>query len=107
MGAKDSGLPPEQLHDAFVHEVFGHVGVDRRQRVVEEVDVFVLRRWRRETRETPDRAAGSGWRGGGAEDRPCRRLWPGPGGPSVLRSESLRSLPPPSCHRVAKPEDTF
>lgn len=63
VGAKDSGLPPEQLHDAFVHEAFGHVGVDRRQRVVEEVDVFVLRR--RETRETPDRRRGGRFGGRG------------------------------------------
>ncbi|XP_034739863.1 multidrug resistance-associated protein 7 [Etheostoma cragini] len=34
--AKDSGLPPEELHDAPLHEVFGHVGIDRRQRVIEE-----------------------------------------------------------------------
>lgn len=44
VSAKDSGLSPEELHDTFFHEVFGHVGIDRRQRIIEEVDVFVLRR---------------------------------------------------------------
>lgn len=42
VGAEDPGLPSEKLHDAFLHEMFGHVGVDRRQRVIQQVDVFVL-----------------------------------------------------------------
>lgn len=41
--AKDSGLSPEEFHDAFLHEVFSHVCIDRCQRIIEEVDVFVLR----------------------------------------------------------------
>lgn len=43
VGAKDPGLAPEQLRDALLHEVAGDVGVDGSQRVVQEVDVFVLR----------------------------------------------------------------
>lgn len=42
MSAKDPGLVPEQLHHTFLHEMFGHVGVDSGQRIIEEVDVFVL-----------------------------------------------------------------
>lgn len=42
MSAKDPGLPPEQLHHTFLHEMLGHVGVDSSQRIIEEVDVFVL-----------------------------------------------------------------
>lgn len=42
MSAKDSGLPPEQLHHTFLHEMLGHVGVDSSQRIIEEVDVFIL-----------------------------------------------------------------
>lgn len=42
--AKDSGLSPEEVQDTFLHEVFGHVGIDCCQRIIEEVDVFVLRR---------------------------------------------------------------
>lgn len=43
MSTKDSGLPLEQLHDTFLHEMFSHVRVNSRQRIIEEVDVFVLR----------------------------------------------------------------
>lgn len=43
MSTKDSGLPPEQLHDTFRHEMFGHISVNSRQRIIEKVDVFVLR----------------------------------------------------------------
>lgn len=43
MSAKDSGLSPEQLHDTFLHEMFGHVGVDSCQRIIKEVEFFVLR----------------------------------------------------------------
>lgn len=42
MSAKDSGLPPEQLHHTFLHEMLGHVSVNSSQRIIEEVDVFVL-----------------------------------------------------------------
>lgn len=38
------------------------------------------------------------------EHGPCRWLWRGPVGPSVLRSESRRSLPPLSCLLWATPE---
>lgn len=42
VSAEDPGLPPEQLHHAFLHEMLGHVGVHSSQRVIQEVDVFVL-----------------------------------------------------------------
>jgi len=42
MCAEDSGLSPEQLHDAFLHKVFGHICINCCQGVIEEVDVFVL-----------------------------------------------------------------
>lgn len=42
MSAKDSGLPPEQLQHAPPHQVSRHVGVHGSQRVIEQVDVFVL-----------------------------------------------------------------
>lgn len=44
---------------------------------------------------------------GYAVDQPCKELWQEPLEPSVLHSESLHSLPPPSCRLWAKPKDTF
>lgn len=41
--AKDSGLSPQELNDAFLHEVFSHVCIDRCQWIVQEVNVFVLK----------------------------------------------------------------
>lgn len=40
--AEDSGLSPEELHDAFLHEVLSHVCINCCQRIIEEVDVFLL-----------------------------------------------------------------
>lgn len=42
MSAKDPGLAPEQLQHTPPHQVSGHVGVHGSQRVIEQVDVFVL-----------------------------------------------------------------
>lgn len=42
MSAKDSGLPPEQLHHTFLHKMFSHVGIDSSQRIIQEVDILVL-----------------------------------------------------------------
>jgi len=104
--AKDSGLPPEELHDALLHEVLGHVGVHGRQRVVQEVDVFVLREKKGGEDETRRAEGGDGMSAFAylKRERPCRRPWRAPGGPSALRSASRRSLPLRSGPRPAEPE---
>lgn len=44
VGAEDSGLPFEELQDAFLHQVFSHICVDRCKRIIQQVDLFVLMR---------------------------------------------------------------
>lgn len=42
VSAEDPGLALEELHHTLLHQVLGHVCVDRGQRVVQQIDVFVL-----------------------------------------------------------------
>lgn len=42
VGAKDSGLAPEDPHDASLHEVMGHVRVYCCQWIIQEENVFLL-----------------------------------------------------------------
>lgn len=43
MSAEDPGLALEELDHTLLHQVFGHVRVDRCQRVIQQVDVLVLK----------------------------------------------------------------
>ena len=42
VSAKDSGLSPQDSHDAFLHQVLSHLGVHGRQGVIQQVDVLLL-----------------------------------------------------------------
>lgn len=44
VSAEDPGLSPEKFYDALLHQVVSYVCVHGCQRIVQEVDVFVLRK---------------------------------------------------------------
>ena len=42
MGAKDSGFILQESHNAVMEEMSGHVGINSRKRIIEEIYFFVL-----------------------------------------------------------------
>ena len=42
MGAKDSGFILQESHNAVMEEMSGHVGINSRKRIIEEIHFFVL-----------------------------------------------------------------
>lgn len=42
MGAKDSGFILQESHNAVMEEMSGHVSINSRKRIIEEIHFFVL-----------------------------------------------------------------